>query len=79
MTSFRFVHTGDIHLDSPLKGLADYERGAAAGLEVMGQLAEKTQVLFFTHHEHLVEIARKTFGPSLSVISLLQCPDDNLI
>ncbi len=29
MTSFRFVHTGDIHLDSPLKGLADYERGAA--------------------------------------------------
>ena len=29
MTSFRFVHTADIHLDSPLKGLADYERGAA--------------------------------------------------
>jgi len=29
MTSFRFVHTGYIHLDSPLKGLADYERGAA--------------------------------------------------
>lgn len=52
---------------------------AAAGLEVMGQLAEKTQVLFFTHHEHLVEIARKTFGPSLSVISLLQGTDDDLI
>ena len=48
---------------------------AAAGLEVMGQLAEKTQVLFFTHHEHLVDIARKTFGPSLSVIPLLQCTD----
>lgn len=29
MTSFRFVHTADIHLDSPLKGLADYESGAA--------------------------------------------------
>ena len=29
MTSFRFVHTADIHLDSPLKGLADYQRGAA--------------------------------------------------
>ncbi len=52
---------------------------AAAGLEVMGQLAEKTQVLFFTHHEHLVDIARKTFGPSLSVISLLQCTNDDLI
>ena len=51
---------------------------AAAGLEVMGQLAEKTQVLFFTHHEHLVEIARKTFGPSLSVISLLQDSDHTL-
>jgi len=52
---------------------------AAAGLEVMGQLAEKTQVLFFTHHEHLVDIARTTFGPSLSVISLLQGTDDGLI
>jgi len=52
---------------------------AAAGLEVMGQLAEKTQVLFFTHHEHLVDIARKAFGPSLSVISLLQGTDDGLI
>jgi DNA repair exonuclease SbcCD nuclease subunit len=29
MNSFRFVHTADIHLDSPLKGLADYERRAA--------------------------------------------------
>ena len=25
MTSFRFIHTADIHLDSPLKGLAGYE------------------------------------------------------
>jgi DNA repair exonuclease SbcCD nuclease subunit len=25
MTSFRFVHTADIHLDSPLKGLAGYD------------------------------------------------------
>lgn len=29
MQSFRFIHTGDIHLDSPLKGLAGQE-GAAA-------------------------------------------------
>ena len=29
MESFRFVHTGDIHLDSPLKGLAG-QQGAAA-------------------------------------------------
>lgn len=25
MTSFRFIHTADIHLDSPLRGLAGYE------------------------------------------------------
>ncbi len=29
MTSFRFVHTADIHLDSPLKGLADHEGRAS--------------------------------------------------
>ena len=29
MQSFRFIHTGDIHLDSPLKGLSGQE-GAAA-------------------------------------------------
>jgi hypothetical protein len=29
MSGFRFIHTGDIHLDSPLKGLAGQE-GAAA-------------------------------------------------
>ena len=29
MRSFRFIHTGDIHLDSPLKGLAA-QQGAAA-------------------------------------------------
>ena len=25
MTSFRFIHAADIHLDSPLKGLAGYD------------------------------------------------------
>ena len=55
---------------SPLPFVADDlfinfdDARAAAGLEVMGQLAEKTQVLFFTHHSHLVDIARKTLGPS---------------
>ena len=29
MTSFRFIHTADIHLDSPLKGLAGQEGSAA--------------------------------------------------
>lgn len=43
---------------------------AAAGLGVLGQLARKTQVLFFTHHRHLVDLARTTLGPSVSVVSL---------
>lgn len=29
MSSFRFLHTGDIHLDSPLRGLAGQEGPAA--------------------------------------------------
>jgi uncharacterized protein YhaN len=31
---------------------------ARAALRVMGQLASKTQVLFFTHHRHIVDLAR---------------------
>ncbi|MFC1999485.1 AAA family ATPase [Chloroflexota bacterium] len=43
---------------------------AAAGLKVLGELAQKTQVIFFTHHQHLVDIACQTLGPSISVVSL---------
>lgn len=32
---------------------------AAATLRCLGELAKKTQVLLFTHHRHLVELARK--------------------
>lgn len=40
---------------------------SAATLEVLGELAERTQVLFFTHHERLVELARDVI------------PDDRLL
>lgn len=40
---------------------------AAAGFRVLGQLAETTQVLFFTHHQHLVDIAQSTLGSSVHV------------
>lgn len=36
----------------------DDER-AGATLDILADLARETQVLFFTHHEHLIEIARK--------------------
>lgn len=35
---------------------------ARAGLEVLGDLSKVTQVLFFTHHDHLLEIAKDVFG-----------------
>ena len=47
----------------------DLER-SAAGFEVLGQLAERTQVLFYTHHLHLVDIARDTLGADVNVVSL---------
>src|SRR5690606_34729307 len=33
---------------------------AAAALEVLARLSESTQVVFFTHHQHLVDIAQET-------------------
>ncbi|GLK80112.1 ATP-binding protein [Methylopila turkensis] len=39
----------------------DNER-AAAGFQVLAELAKTTQVLFFTHHPHLVEIAKSVVG-----------------
>lgn len=33
---------------------------AAAALRVLGELSRRTQVLFFTHHEHLVELAEES-------------------
>ena len=43
---------------------------AGAGFEVLGALARRTQVLFFTHHRHLVEVARRALGGSLPVVDL---------
>jgi uncharacterized protein YhaN len=43
---------------------------AAAGFRVLGQLAGKTQILFFTHHAHLVELAREAVSADIAVVSL---------
>ena len=47
----------------------DPER-SAAGFEVLGQLAEQTQVLFYTHHPHLVDVAQETLGTDVHVVTL---------
>lgn len=38
---------------------------AAAALDVLSRLSEKTQVIFFTHHRHLVEQAETHVAPSV--------------
>ena len=47
----------------------DNER-AAAGFAALEELSRKTQVLFFTHHRHLVDIARERLGASLRITTL---------
>jgi uncharacterized protein YhaN len=47
-------------LDDALIHFDDARAGAA--LEVLGELTRHTQVLFFTHHARMVELARHTLG-----------------
>lgn len=42
---------------------------ACSGLQVLGDLSRTTQVLFFTHHAHLRDLAEALF-PGLSVHDL---------
>ncbi len=39
------------------------DQRAAAALNALADLAQKTQVIFFTHHEHLGQIAQEALGP----------------
>jgi uncharacterized protein YhaN len=39
---------------------------------VLAELGQKTQILFITHHQHLVDIARATLGKAVNVISLAE-------
>ena len=44
---------------------------AAAGFQVLGELARRCQVIFFTHHEHLLDIAEQSLSKPLSITKLL--------
>jgi uncharacterized protein YhaN len=48
----------------------DDQRSAAA-LKCLGELARKTQVIFFTHHRHLVELARQHLPSDLLFVHTL--------
>ena len=43
---------------------------AAQGFTALGDLAKKSQVIYFSHHDHLVEVARGAIGKELSVTRL---------
>ena len=40
------------------------DKRAAAGLRVLQRLAQRCQVIFFTHHEHLLEVAKEAIPRS---------------
>ncbi len=52
----------------------DDDRSAAA-LNAMAGLAEKTQILFFTHHRHLVELARVCVPETILHVHRLEAHD----
>ena len=61
------------HLDSnqPLPFVADDvfvnfdDERAAAGFKVLGTLSQRTQVVFFTHHSRLRDVAREALSDGL--------------
>ena len=46
------------------------DRRTAAGLKVLGELSRKMQVVFLTHHDHLVPLAKDVLGVDLNVVLL---------
>lgn len=42
----------------------------AAGLQVLGDLSRKMQIVFLTHHDHLVPLAKEVLGSELNVVYL---------
>lgn len=41
-----------------------------AGLTVLGELSRKMQIVFLTHHDHLVPLAKNVLGDELNVVTL---------
>ncbi len=68
----------DMHLDKahPLPFIADdlfinYSDGRSrAGLAALGELSRKTQVVFLTHHEHLIPVVEEVLGKGVNVVRL---------
>lgn len=46
------------------------DRRSHAGLQALAALSERTQVLFLSHHDHLLELVRQVFGDSVNIVRL---------
>ena len=46
------------------------DRRTAAGLKVLGDLSRTMQVVFLTHHDHLVPLAKEVLGSDLNVVQM---------
>lgn len=46
------------------------DRRAVAALRKLGELSERTQVIFLTHHAHMLELAREALGERMHVTEL---------
>lgn len=46
------------------------DRRTVAGLQVLGDLSRSMQIVFLTHHDHLVPLAKEVLGPDLNVVRL---------
>ncbi len=68
----------DMHLDHAhaLPFIADDlvinydDRRSRAAVEALGELSRKTQVVFLTHHEHLLPLVRDVLGSDVNVVQL---------
>ena len=68
----------ELHLDKskPLPFVADDlfvnfdDERSTAGLEALRELSTKTQVLFLSHHDHLLPRVRQVFGEDVNVVAL---------
>lgn len=68
----------ELHLEQalPLPFIADdlfinYDDDRSrAGLEALATLSEKTQVIFLSHHDHLVPVVQEIFGGKVNVVAL---------
>lgn len=68
----------ELHLEqvAPLPFIADdlfinYDDArSVAGLQALATLSQKTQVIFLTHHDHLIDSVRSVFGSDVNVVWL---------